>query len=191
MASGDLLHLWQLVFGNRCLLLVRLPCLQSILVLLQELKLWHQLAFFQWHHHIRFGWPLPLHQALNGSFTQRYLENLWVIKSSFLGLCPLGALVTFFIDSLLWLVFTSSSGPQLVPLGNEVLEACVVGKRSILAHLATNDLVELLACRSQLQPLAATMLLNQIGRHWDCFAIIAANGCGCLDVNLHVHPWAK
>ena len=67
----------------------------------------------------------------------------------------------------------------------------MVGKRSILANLAINDLVELLACRSQLQPLAATMLLNQIGRHWDCFAIIAANGCDCLDVNLHVAPLGK
>ena len=73
-------------------------------------------------------------------FTQRYLENLWVIKSSFLGLCPLGALVTFFIGSLFWLVFTSSSGPQLLPLDNEFLETCVVGKRSILAQLAINDL---------------------------------------------------
>ena len=98
-------------------------------------------------------------------------RGTWIISGSSNLLSwpwPLGAVAAFFIDILFWLVFSSSSGPQLV-----------------------SDLVEWLGCRSQLQPVAATMVLNQIGRHWVCFAIIAANGYGCLDVNLHVRPWAK
>jgi len=52
-------------------------------------------------------------------------------------------------------------GPDLVSLGEQTLEAWMVGERSILdGFLAKNDLVQWLGCWSQLQPLAIIMFLD-------------------------------
>ena len=162
--------------------LVRFPGFQLVCIFLQKFKNGFQLACFQWHNHITFGWPLALHQARDGHSSQGNWHHFWILPLSLLGWW----LWFIFIGSIPHLVLCFFFGPYLVPLGNEVLELWMVGKGSILVHFAIHHLVNGLGSGSELQPQATTMFLQQGGRHWNSFAIIATDGANPLDVYLHV-----
>ena len=109
-------------------LVVSLPVLQTLLlsVLVEEQEDWLQLVFFQWHHQIRFGGPFALHQAGNGGISHWHLYHLWgTLHLPFLGLPFLAFLFNYVI-----LVGLSCLGPDVVSLGDYILEAWVIGERS-------------------------------------------------------------
>ena len=120
--------------GNRTL---KLCCLKQqtpfskatcnvVQALVEEQEDWLQLVFFQWHHQIRFGGPFALHQAGNGGISHWHLYHLWgTLHLPFLGLPFLAFLFNYVI-----LVGLSCLGPDVVSLGDYILEAWVIGERS-------------------------------------------------------------
>ena len=144
-------------------------------------------ALGQWDHNITPGWLLALHQALNVGVIQWHFHNFWAClrmghSPSFVGLA-----IGFIILAILVLVRHGAQlQPCFTPLGNEILEARMVGKGCVRFDLGpTEELVELVIGWPELQPLAAIMFHNQ-GR-WDgnSFGTIAADGYPAFDFNLH------
>ena len=98
------------------------------MVLVQEHEDWHQLVFFQWHHQIRFGRPLALHQAGNGGISTWLLYHLWAtVHFPLLGPHFLGLLFNHAI-----LVGFTFMIPYVVSLGDQLLEARMVEKEAFL-----------------------------------------------------------
>ena len=86
-------------------------------------------ALGQWDHNITPGWLLALHQALNVGVIQWRFHNFWAClrmghSPSFVGLA-----IGFIILATLVLVRHGAQlQPCFIPLGNEILEARMVGK---------------------------------------------------------------